>query len=552
MHICMLAAENDSLPGGKVGGIGDVLRDLPAAIAATGVNVTVIVPAYGAFHQLPGAERVATVSALFSGREEHIDVYNLATGSSSGVQQVALEHPLFSSCGTGNIYCNDGADRPFATDASKFALFSTAALSAIASDTFGSVDVIHMHDWHSAFAAILAFYNPQYESLKYTPRVFSIHNLAMQGIRPLSGDESSWQTWFPDVRAPDESIADPRWPNCVNPMAAAIRLSTRVHTVSPTYADEIQQANDASRGFHGGEGLEKDIQAAAREQRLVGILNGTEYDVLNVYETPAPAAKPKPKQSFLSRSKAPAIPPTRSKRDDRWALELKKIRDTSLKWLGETDPMLAVHYLAHQRTLQWIEKADTPKHIVTSVGRLTDQKMAIALHVMEDGRTALDQMLKRLAEDNGVFIFLGSGDSELEARCQAVSAAHDNCLFLNRYDTNIADALFEFGDLFFMPSSFEPCGISQLVSMKHGQPCLVHAVGGLKDTIVDGVDGFQFTGSSPEEQALNCVARFDEAITLHTNNALGWQEISKVAASRRFTWAASAEQYREHLYRDAK
>ena len=213
--------------------------------------------------------------------------------------------------------------------------------------------------------------------------------------------------------------------------------------------------------------------------------------------------------------------------------------------------MLAVHYLAHQRTLQWLENDSTPKHIVTSVGRLTDQKMAIALHVMDDGRTALEHMLERLAEDEGVFIFLGSGDADLEARCQAISAANSNCLFLNRYDTNIADALFEFGDVFFMPSSFEPCGISQMVAMRNGQPCLVHAVGGLKDTVVDDVDGFQFIGTSPDEQALNCVSRFDDAITLHADNTVRWQEISKAASERRFTWAASAEQYREFLYRDA-
>lgn len=520
-----------------MGGIGDVVRDLPAALATTGAKVTVVVPAYGVFHQLPGATRIATVSVPFCGREENIDVYRLGSQCSEGVEQIALEHPIFSACGTGNLYCNDGADRPFATDASKFALFSTAALSAIANEHLGPVDVLHLHDWHAAFAAILAFYDPQYETLKYIPRVLSIHNLAMQGIRPLVGDESSWQAWFPGLSVPEESIVDPRWPNCVNPMAAAIRLCTRVHTVSPTYANEIQNANDDSRGFHGGEGLEKDLQAAAREQRLVGILNGTEYNQkrtnqLNV-ETP---------RSFLKRA------PVKS-RDERWKAELKKIRDTSLSWLGDTDPV--VHYLAHQRTVQWLENDSTPKHIVTSVGRLTDQKMAIALYPMDDGRTALEHMLERLANDEGVFIFLGSGDADLEAQCQAISAAHSNCLFLNRYDTNIADALFEFGDLFFMPSSFEPCGISQLVAMRNGQPCLVHAVGGLKDTIVDDVDGFQFTGNSPEEQALNCVNRFDDAITLHADNAVRWQEMGKVASERRFTWAASAELYRELLYRDA-
>ena len=523
----MLAAENDALPGGKVGGIGDVVRDLPAAIAATGAKVTVIVPAYGVFHQLPASKSIAVVNASFKGRTETVEVYSLSDTKKSNVNQVVLEHPLFSTGGAGNIYCNDGADRPFATDANKFALFSTAALAAIENDIFGSVDILHLHDWHAAFAAILAFYDPQYASLSQIPRVFSIHNLAMQGIRPLKSDESSWQSWYPELNVPLQSIIDPRWEDCVNPIAAAIRLCDKVHTVSPTYAMEIQQSNDPSRGFHGGEGLEADLQAAANEQRLIGILNGTEY----------------PKQTKAW------VKPSRRSRNGVWEANIKMIRDHTLSWLGKDDPMPPVHYLAHHRTLQWLE-GSAPKHIVTSVGRLTDQKMAIALHLMSDGRTALEHMLERLADDDGVFILLGSGDSELETQCQAIAAANENCLFLNRYAAAVADALFEFGDLFFMPSSFEPCGISQLVSMRFGQPCLVHAVGGLRDTIVDDVDGFQFNGNSPVEQALECVKRFDEAITMHANDNAGWRAMQAAAKSRRFTWAASAEQYRELLYRD--
>lgn len=528
-HICMLAAENDALPGGKVGGIGDVVRDLPSAIAATGAQVTVVLPTYGVFHQLPEAKSIAVISVVFKGKKETVEVFSLSSSRQSGVTQIVLDHPLFSTGGAGNIYCNDSADRPFATDANKFALFSVAALTAINTNTFGSVDIIHLHDWHAAFAAILAFYDPQFASLSKLPRVFSIHNLALQGIRPLEADESSWNTWFPALSVPLESIVDPRWSDCVNPVAAAIRLCDKVHTVSPTYALEIQQPNDASRGFHGGEGLEADLQAAAQEQRLIGILNGTEYP---------------------NSSKALGKP-SKKARTQLWQSNMKMIRDLTLGWLGKTEPMPAVHYLAHHRTLQWLE-SKTPKHIVTSVGRLTDQKMAIALHPMADGRTALEHMLERLADDDGVFVLLGSGDAELEAQCQAIAADNDNCLFLNQYAAQIADALFEFGDLFFMPSSFEPCGISQLVSMRCAQPCLVHAVGGLRDTIVDDVDGFQFSGESPAEQALACVKRFDEAITLHSTDPVAWRAVQTAAKSRRFTWSASAEQYRELLYRDTQ
>ena len=65
----MLAAENGALPGGKVGGIGDVLRDLPLALAGRGWRPTVLTPSYGLFSTLPGAEPHSGVTLRFAGRE---------------------------------------------------------------------------------------------------------------------------------------------------------------------------------------------------------------------------------------------------------------------------------------------------------------------------------------------------------------------------------------------------------------------------------------------------------------------------------------------------
>ena len=105
----------------------------------------------------------------------------------SGVRHWVLDHPLFSPCGKGRIYCDDPAGRPFATDAGKFALFCIAAAEAIVEAAFGKIDVLHLHDWHSAFLLILRQYNPVYKALKPMRCVFTIHNLALQGIRPFSG-----------------------------------------------------------------------------------------------------------------------------------------------------------------------------------------------------------------------------------------------------------------------------------------------------------------------------------------------------------------------------
>jgi len=278
-HILIIAAENDALPGGKVGGIGDVVRDIPKALAKRGSTISVLTPAYGALNELPGAEKMTRLKVSFGGVAETLELYRVAGRETlANVHHYVIEHPLFSTCGKGQIYCDDLAERPFATDAIKFALFCKAAASAIVKTAFGKIDVIHLHDWHAAFLLILRRYDPVYKALKRIRCVFTIHNLALQGIRPFAGDDSSLQQWYPDLKYKTAQLADPRWPDCVNPMAVGIRLADAVHTVSPSYAEEILRPSEvAELGQYGGEGLEKDLRAAQTGNRLFGILNGCEY-----------------------------------------------------------------------------------------------------------------------------------------------------------------------------------------------------------------------------------------------------------------------------------
>ena len=99
-----------------------------------------------------------------------------------------------------------------------------------------------------------------------------------------------------------------------------------------------------------------------------------------------------------------------------------------------------------------------------------------------------------------------------------------------------------------MPSSFEPCGISQLLAMRAGQPCVVHGVGGLRDTVYHGRSGFVFEGATPREQADQFVAMVARALELRTDDPLRWESIVASARRVRFDWRSSARQYVEHLY----
>jgi starch synthase len=99
-----------------------------------------------------------------------------------------------------------------------------------------------------------------------------------------------------------------------------------------------------------------------------------------------------------------------------------------------------------------------------------------------------------------------------------------------------------------MPSSFEPCGIGQMLAMRDGQPCLVHRTGGLRDTVQPGINGFGFIGATLHEQVDNMAAALNAALKLRSENSEHWKKICAAASGARFLWSDSAKLYIEKLY----
>jgi len=518
MNILMVASENDALPGGKVGGIGDVVRDIPPALGDNGHQVHVIMPGYGVFSQLPGTEFQGSVQVSFAGKIETINLFQVvAEIPHERVQIWVLEHPLFSAGGIGSIYCDDPSDRPYATDATKFALFCSAVCQTIENNHFGTLDVLHLHDWHAAIVAMLVAYDPQYQKLQAVRSVFTIHNLALQGIRPLAGDDSSLQSWFPQLRYDHEPIHDPRVIHCINLMRTGINLCDKVHTVSPTYAQEILMPSNINQGYFGGEGLESDLNRAKKDGRLHGILNGCEYP-----------------EKHNEKESLPEL--------------LVQCEKELLNWVAAKPTVNSAHLIAlHNLTRRLISHSHDQAFVLTSVGRVTDQKVLILQQEMVNGQSALEQLLDILGDD-GIFLMLGSGDKDLEVFLTKVAARRQNFIFLRGYSEHLANSIYESGDLFLMPSSFEPCGISQMLAMRAEQPCLVHGVGGLRDTVKDNKNGFVFTGKSLFEQARNMLYRFETILKLNASNPEQMQKISRRAAKERFLWSDVAKEYSNSLY----
>jgi starch synthase len=222
-----------------------------------------------------------------------------------------------------------------------------------------------------------------------------------------------------------------------------------------------------------------------------------------------------------------------------------------MHWLGKSAAVLPSEFVALRKLDQWqAEGGKRPGLLLTSVGRITPQKVGLLLRRMPDGRNALLHLLDMLG-DAGVFILLGSGDQQLEHALAQVSAIRENFLFLRGYSEPLSDQMYANGDLFVMPSSFEPCGISQMLAMRAGQPCLVHAVGGLADTVADGENGFSFHGATMQEEAEQMLQRFEEVLTLRNEQPARWREIRAAAAAARFPWNEVARAYVEQLYPQA-
>ncbi|GHF95108.1 glycogen synthase [Thalassotalea marina] len=517
MQILMVAAENAAIKGAKVGGIADVIRDVPIALSELGHQIEVVIPSHNNYQQHYPSALIGEVKVYFKAWHETLYLYEVYQLRAEQVErQFVLSHASFSA-NNGNVYCYDDPYGAFASDANKFALFNLGVAQCIKDGLLTRPDVLHLHDWHAAFLPVLVNYHHDYQCLKDVWRVFTIHNLAIQGIRPIVGVDSSFSDWFPEVSFEQGLLTDPRYPDCFNPMRAGINLSDKVHVVSPTYALEVLKPSDAATGLIAGEGLEQDLMRKHQSGDLLGILNGCDYD-----EQPEVLKSTK---AFLSAAKAKLI-----------------------HLIAEQLHVPSDFYLANEKVNQWQNEAKAKGPLVTSVGRLTPQKVSLLVEPFEH-QPALSALLDMLANRDGRMILLGCGDQQLAHIMTKLMAKHDNFLFINAYDQQLSDSLYTLGDLFLMPSAYEPCGISQLLAMRAGQPCLVNAVGGLADTVSNNETGFVFSGDNNAQKVGNLLLSFQRAITLFTDEPNSYREIAKQAEKRRFTWNKSVQEYVEKLYR---
>nr|WP_299339057.1 glycogen/starch synthase [Allomuricauda sp.] len=507
-NFLFVSAENDAIPNCKAGGMGDVVRDVPRQISERGDKVHVIVPSYGRLHQ----DGVFKTHLHFHLRimGYTAELYEVRPKKEfPNVSHYVIHHPEIEAGDIAHIYHND-PEEPFYTDAIKYFIFCTAVAEAVKSGAFGNLDVIHLHDWHTSLLLFLRAYHKEYQVLQDIRFVYSIHNLAIQGIRPFRDNYSSIENWFPDIEIDEPALMDYRYQDCINLMAVGIRFADAVHTVSPSYKQDVLKPSSPPE-FIGGEGLEDDLRKADGEGRLFGILNGCNYKNIN-----------KEKKGLIYRNTVKAL----------------------FQWLQEESKKYKADFLAHtgEKIMSFVD--NRPKFIAASVARLTEQKF----YFFKRSPEAFVEILKKLEKVDGIFMLLGTGAPEYEELFRGLSYEHKNFIFTNGQSEKLIDSMYLECDVYFMPSLFEPCGISQMLAMRNGNPCLVHHTGGLIDTVEHLKTGFGFDGDTYDEKIKNMLSTFDLALDIYMNDKPTWKKIQANAKRMRFTWKKSVDTYYSSLY----
>lgn len=269
----------------------------------------------------------------------------------------------------------------------------------------------------------------------------------------------------------------------VNLLKGAIQLADRVNTVSETYAREILDP-------YFSYGLDKIL--TVEQGKLRGILNGIDVDKFN----------------------------------------------------PKTDPMIPVNYdlktfedkvqnkLAFQKEMDLEVNADIP--LIGMVTRLTHQK----------GIDLILQASEEILKTGAQLVILGTGDAHYESALRSLEHyRHNRVRSILLFSNEMSAKIYAASDLFLMPSKTEPCGLSQLISMRYGTVPVVHRVGGLRDTVIPftGVEGNGFTFES--FQAGDMMDAIYRAMTCFYQSPDEWKQIIKNNLQKDVSWEQSAKKY---------
>ncbi|MBQ0059384.1 MAG: glycogen synthase GlgA [Lachnospiraceae bacterium] len=377
-------------------------------------------------------------------------------------------------------------DKPYEgipQDLGRFMFFSKAVLAILPNVDFRP-DLIHCHDWQTGLVPV--YLNSIFQDNEFywgIKSVMTIHNLKFQGIWDLKTVQSI--AGLPDYYFTPDKL---EYKGDGNMLKGGLVYANALTTVSSTYAEEIKTP-------YYGEGL--DGLMRARSNDLRGIVNGIDYDSFN------PADDENLSTCFTV---------------DTFRRDKKKVKMALQKELG-----LPV---------------DSKVMTIGIVSRLTDQKgFDLIAHVMDE-----------MCQDAVQFIVLGTGSQQYEDMFRYFAEKYpDKVSAQLYYNEALSHKIYAACDAFLMPSQFEPCGLSQLISLRYGCVPIVRETGGLKDT-VEPYNEYEHTGTGFSFSNYNAhemmdVVRYAESVFYDKKRE--WNKIVERGMKADFSWKQSALKYQE-------
>ena len=368
-------------------------------------------------------------------------------------------------------------------DIPKFCYFSKAALAALNYLNW-TPDIVHCHDWQAALVPLYLRTIFKDTNVGRAGSVLTIHNLRFQGIY----DRKTIQYWsdLPDYVFNKDCMTQ-NWLDA-NMLKGGITYCNKLTTVSNTYAGEIQTEEY-------GEGLEEHLRY--HSSKILGIVNGIDTDIWNPATDKLLAAQ-YDSQSVIKNKKAN-----------------KKALQESLGL-----------------------EVDDHKIVIGLISRLTNQK----------GLDLVNDVIPSIMDEHTQVVVLGTGDAMYEDAFRYYENKYKGnfCAYI-AYNENVAHNIYAGCDALLVPSRFEPCGLTQLISMRYGSIPIVRETGGLKDT-VQPYNLFDNTGNGFTFDRYESGLLYDainRAKTLYFENRKYWDEMVVRDMNKDVSWQQSAKQYKD-------
>lgn len=483
MNVLFVASEME--PFAKTGGLADVLGVLPKRLSDLGIDVRVVIPYYKETERnlrrlkykvntIRNKEVIVPIDWIpYKGKikETKVDgvtVYFLCNDD-------LYDRAYIYGSPVGDYQDND----------TRYGFLSLGALEITKTLDF-KPDIIHCNDWQTALVPISLKWKKHYHDDPFfqdTKVVYTIHNIAYQGLyQPELVEKLGLPSYIFNMNGLE-------FYGKVNLMKGGIISSDLVTTVSQRYTEEIKTPEY-------GYWLDGVLRSISHQNKLVGVMNGLDYDV--------------------------------------WDPE--KDNTICMKYGPNNIDGKTMNKMKLRKRLGFKSKENKP--LIGIISRLADQK----------GIDLVIDFLDQILDLNVELVILGTGDKNYEnILIENMNQYGDRFSAIIGYNDKKARAIYAGSDMFLMPSRFEPCGLGQLMALKYGTIPIVRGTGGLLDSIVDyhrnseRGNGFVFHEFEGEEM----LASINNAITVY-NNPQEWNDLVKKAMAENFSWRKASEIYFGH------